>query len=372
MHLADLHIGKRIHAFSMLEDQTFILDQIIDILKREKISTLLIAGDVYDKSIPTNEAITLFDDFLVRVFRENIRVFIISGNHDSPERLAFASRIFESCQIYISQVYQKAIAPTTLRDEFGEIDFWLIPFLKPADVRRFYPDQKIESYTDAMRVVIKNLQFTPGRRNVALVHQFITDAKTCDSEEHAIGGLDNIDADIFAPFQYVALGHLHGPQSVTRETIRYAGSPLIYSFSESRHVKSATIVALEDEVRVHTLPLEQPRQWRELEGTYAELTSEHVRNDNPPLNFYQITLTDKDRIPGAADVLRKYYPLCMSIEYASQREIILANSRKTIAQKTPIAYFEELFSQKLEHPMRDEEKKIVDELIREIWDDKTP
>ncbi len=367
MHLADLHIGKRVNGFSMLEEQELILTQTLEIMKQEGVNALLIAGDIYDKSIPAGEAVTLFDEFLVKVFRENITVFIISGNHDSAERLSFASRIIDACNIHISPVFQGEITPWTMKDEFGEVDFWLIPFIRPSDVRHFYPDEKIESYTDAMRLVMNRLNLTKGRRNVALVHQFITNSERCDSEEQAVGGLDNIDHDVFNAMDYVALGHLHGPQSVGRETVRYAGSPLKYSFSEMKHIKSATIIEIENDIRVRTVPLKAKRDWVELKGTLAELTSKEITSKNSKDNYYKIILKDKDRIPGAADILRQYYPYWMNVEYEYQKEVINAEMHKPTGQMRPEEYFEELFRRQMNREMNDDEKTLINELMAEIW-----
>lgn len=367
MHLADLHIGKRVNGYSLIEDQEFVLEQTLEIMKLERVNALLIAGDVYDKSIPAGEAVSLFDKFIVKVFREKIPVFIISGNHDSAERLAFASRIIDECDIHFAPVYQKEIKPWTLKDAFGEVDFWLIPFIRPTDVRRFWPDEKIDSYTDAMRVVMEHLELTKGRRNVALVHQFITNSERCDSEEQVIGGLDNVDCDVFDKMDYVALGHLHGPQSVGRETIRYAGSPLKYSFSEINHQKSVTIVELEDEIRVRTIPLAAKRDWVELRGSFDEIISNKVENPHSKEDYYRIILTDEVRIPDVAERLRACYPNWMCIEYAFQKEVIMANVSRPVVEMSPEQYFAELFRRQMGREMNEGEKNVIDALMADVW-----
>ena len=226
IHLSDLHLGKRVNEFSMLEDQAYILQEILEIIDDEAPDAVLVAGDVYDKSIPPAEAVELFDDFLVRLARRKLPVFIISGNHDSPERLAFAGRLIDASGIHLSPVYHGCVEPLTLCDEHGEVDIFMLPFVKPANVRRFFPDEAIDSYTDALRVAIGRMPVDPARRSVLVTHQFVTGAARCESEELSVGGSDNVDSSVFDAFDYVALGHLHGPQNVAEERVRYCGTPL--------------------------------------------------------------------------------------------------------------------------------------------------
>lgn len=233
LHLADLHLGKRVNGFSMLEDQAYILRQILAILDNERPDGVLIAGDVYDKPVPPTEAVELLDGFLTELCARGVPVLLISGNHDSPERLAFGGRVMGSCGIHIAPVYDGAVAPVVLRDEIGPVYLWLLPFLKPAHVRRWFPDAQIESYTDAVAAAIAHMDIDDSARNVLVTHQFVTGGARSGSEELSVGGTDNVDSSVFAPFDYVALGHLHGAQQIGRPTIRYAGSPLKYSFSEA-------------------------------------------------------------------------------------------------------------------------------------------
>ena len=221
IHLSDLHLGKRVNEFSMLEDQAYILDQILAIIDNETPEAVLIAGDVYDKAVPSAEAVQLFDDFLCRLSGKKLQVFVISGNHDSPERIAFGGRLMAGSGIHLSPVYGGAVKPTSFTDEYGEGDVYLLPFVKPAHVRRCFPEANIESYTDAMAVAIGAMNVNTSRRNILVTHQFVTGALRSDSENLSVGGADNVDAAVFAPFDYVALGHIHGPQSMTRDTVRY-------------------------------------------------------------------------------------------------------------------------------------------------------
>ena len=244
MHLSDLHLGKRVNEFSMLEDQKYILNEIVQIVINEAVETVLISGDVYDKSVPPGQAVTLFDDFLTRLQELQCTVFFVAGNHDAPERLAFAGRLLEHSRVYLSPVFDGTMTCRTLCDAHGEVDVWLLPFVKPAAVRPFYPDDAIESYQDAVAAVLKRNPPHEGRRSILLAHQFVTGAKTGGSEELSIGGAENIDGALFDAYDYVALGHIHSAQRVGRETVRYCGSPLKYSLSEARGAKSVTVVTL--------------------------------------------------------------------------------------------------------------------------------
>ena len=226
LHLSDLHLGKRVNEFSMLEDQEFILKKILNIIDEQKPDAVIIAGDVYDKSVPSAEAVELFDDFLVRLSRRNLSVFVISGNHDSPERIAFGGRLMDKSGIYMSPVYGGKVEPITLTDRQGEINVYMLPFVKPSQVRRFFPDREILSYTDAVRIAVEEMNIDTSKRNLLITHQFVTGANRTESEEVSVGGSDNVDASVFADFDYVALGHIHRAQKCGGEYIRYSGTPL--------------------------------------------------------------------------------------------------------------------------------------------------
>ena len=217
LHLSDLHIGKRVNEFSMLEDQEYILTKIINIIDSEKPDAVVIAGDVYDKSVPSAEAVQLFDDFLCRLAQRKLQVFVISGNHDSAERMAFGGRLMDISGVHMSPVYNGKVEAISLDDEFGKVNFFMLPFVKPANVRRFFEDAEIESYTDAVRVAVENMNVNADERNVIVTHQFVTGAVKCESEEISVGGSDNVDASVFDAFDYVALGHIHSPQNIGSE-----------------------------------------------------------------------------------------------------------------------------------------------------------
>lgn len=374
MHLSDLHLGKRVNEFSMIEDQQYILNQIAEIADREKPDGVLIAGDVYDKSVPPIEAVQLFDDFLVRLAEQNLPVFIISGNHDSAERVAFGSRLMISSGVYLSPVYDGSVKPVTLEDAYGKADIYLLPFLKPVHVRRFFPDEEIGSYTDAMRVAIEHLDLDLSRRNILVTHQFVTGAVRSDSEEISIGGADNVDASVFEVFDYVALGHLHRAQSVTRETIRYCGTPLKYSFSEANHEKSVTLVELGEkgQVSVETLPLVPLRDMHAIKGTYEEVTLKRFYEETDYQESYMhITLTDEEDIPDALGKLRAIYPNIMKLDYDNERTRTNGKLDGTdrAEQKSPIELFAELYEKQNTQPMSQVQQDFLEGIVEDIWEE---
>ena len=238
LHLSDLHLGKRVHGFSMLEDQAYILQQILGCIVSEQPDGVLICGDIYDKAVPSAEAVALCDDFFYHLAQLKVPVFAISGNHDSPERLAFGSRLMDGSGVHFSPVYDGGVQPFVLTDKWGEVGIYMLPFVKPAHVRRYFPEAEIDSYTDALSAAVVAMQVDTSRRNVLLTHQFVTGAATSDSEELSVGGTDNVDGSVFDPFDYVALGHIHRPQNMGSPRLRYCGSPLKYSFSEAGHQKA--------------------------------------------------------------------------------------------------------------------------------------
>ena len=370
IHLSDLHLGKRVIETSMLEEQAYVLQQILQIVDDEKADAVLIAGDVYDKSVPPAEAMTLFDDFLCWLAQRKLPVFIISGNHDSPERLAFGNRLLEYSGIHISPAYNGTIEPVTLTDEHGTVHFWLLPFVKPAHVKRFYPDEGIESYTDAVRTAIRHMALDRSARNVLLTHQFVTGAATCESEEISVGGADNVDADVFADFDYVALGHLHGPQNIGSNRIRYCGTPLKYSFSECSHHKSVTVAELgaKGEVALHLCPLSSKHDMRQLRGTFAEITDRKNYDGTAVEDYLHIILTDEEDVPEAMGRLRLIYPNIMKLTYDNTRtrtDQVLGDA-EDVHLKSPLELFAELYAKQNNRPMSEEQSAFVLEQIESI------
>lgn len=377
MHLADLHLGKRVNGFSMMEDQEYILNRILEIMEEEQPDGLLIAGDVYDKTIPPAEAVRLMDDFLTAVAAKHVPVFLISGNHDSAERVAFGHQLMQGSGIWISPVYDGTIRHHTLEDRWGEVNIYLIPFLRPSVVRSFFPDVEIGDYTDALRTIIEDLQVDTSRRNVVLAHQFVTAAgalpETCDSEQLSVGGLDRVDGSVFSPFDYTALGHLHGPQRVGSETIRYAGSPLQYSFSELHQKKSVTVAELraKGETEIRQIPLQPRREMIELRGTFEEILAEARKKGEPQTDYYHMILTDETDVVDALSRLREYYPNIMLLDYDNRR----TRSQKEVEQldrveeRTPGELFAALYEQQNGQEMDSDRKEYLDGLIREIWEE---
>ena len=369
IHLSDLHLGKRVGEVSMLEDQAYILDRVLDIVDGAGPDALLIAGDVYDKSVPSAEAVTLFDDFLCRLAWRKLPVLVISGNHDSPERLAFGSRLM-GAGVHLSPVYDGNVKPITLTDEHGPVDFWLLPFLKPAHLRRFYPEETIDSYTDAVGAAIAHMNIDPSRRNVLLCHQFVTGAATCESEELIVGGTDNVDAAVFDGFDYVALGHLHGPQNVGSSRIRYCGTPLKYSFSEASQYKSVTVAELGEkgDLTLHTVPLTPRHDMRVIQGTFAQLTAENSDAAGEREDYLHIILTDEEDVPEALGRLRLVYPNILKLSYDNTRTRTSqsVDRAQRVAQKSPLELFEELYETQNNQPMSQEQRDFAQRLIEQL------
>ena len=373
IHLSDLHIGKRVNEVSMIEEQAYILDRILEAIDAEQPGAVLISGDVYDKSIPSAEAVTLFDDFLCRLADRQQQVFIISGNHDSAERLAFGGRLMEDRGIHLSPVYDGSIAPITLTDEYGPVRFWLLPFLKPAHVKRFYPEEGIESYTDACRAAVGKMNIDTAERNVILVHQFVTGSSTCDSEEISVGGTDNVDAVVFADFDYVALGHIHGPQNIGSERVRYCGTPLKYSFSEAKHLKSITVAELGEKgsFGLRTIPLTPLHDMREIRGSYEEVTAKSFWENTAVEDHLHITLTDEEDVPEAMARLRVIYPNLMKLSYdnARTRSNAVIDGAVDVQKKSPLQLFGELYQQQNNQPMSQIQHDFMRDLMEAIWEE---
>lgn len=374
LHLSDLHIGKRVNEFSMLEDQEYILTKIINIIDDEKPDAVVIAGDVYDKSVPSAEAVQLFDDFLCRLAKRKLQVFVISGNHDSAERMAFGGRLMDISGVHMSPVYNGKVEAISLDDEFGKVNFFMLPFVKPANVRRFFEDAEIESYTDAVRVAVENMNVNADERNIIVTHQFVTGAEKCESEEISVGGSDNVDASVFDCFDYVALGHIHGPQNIGSERVRYCGTPLKYSFSEAKHKKSVTVVEMSEKgsLEIRTVALDPKRDMREIKGTYAEITlKDNYINTNTD-DYMHITLTDEEDIPDAIGKLRVIYPNLMKLDYDNKRTRSSAKLDiiENIEQRSPLDLFAEFYEKQNNQPMTDGQTEFMKSLIESIWEGK--
>ena len=371
LHLSDLHLGKRVNEFSMIEDQEYILQRILEIVDEQRPDAIVMAGDIYDKSVPSAEAVTLFDEFLSRLSSRNSKVFIISGNHDSPERLAFASRLIAKSGIYLSPVYRGKVEPVVLTDEYGEIAFYMLPFIKPAHVRRFFPEEEIDTYTDALRAAIAGMEIDQNRRNVLVTHQFVTGATRSESEEISVGGTDNVDASVFEGFDYVALGHIHGPQNIGSERIRYCGTPLKYSFSEAKHKKSVTVVTLREKgsLDLSFIPLIPRKDMREIKGSYAELTAKSYYEGMNREDYLHITLTDEEDIPEGMARLRVIYPNLMKLDYDNTRtrSSTKVESGAGAEAYSPLELFGRLYELQNGSRPSEEQEAFLEKLAEEIW-----
>lgn len=374
IHLSDLHLGIRVNEYSMIEDQKYILKQIIDIIDEQKPNAVIIAGDIYDKAVPSAEAVVLFDDFLARLAQRKLKVFIISGNHDSPERTAFGSRIMRSEGIYISPVYDGNTEPVTLEDEYGAVDFFMLPFIRPANVRRFFENAEISDCNDAVKCAVENMDIKPDRRNVLIMHQFVTGASSRSEDSVYVGGLDNVDAALLAPFDYTALGHIHSPQNCGTERIRYCGTPLKYSFSEADDKKSITVVDLAEKGNLHidTVELKPLRDVVQIKGTYEEITLRSFYEKTTWQEDYtHITLTDEEDIPDAVGKLRAIYHNIMKLDYDNKRtrESLDITALDQTLSIDPFELFAQFYRLRNNSDMNDEQAALIKKMIDEIWSD---
>lgn len=375
MHLSDLHLGKRVNEFSMLEDQVYIINKIISIIDDKKPDGIILAGDIYDKPIPPAEAVELFDDFLYKLSQRNIKVFIISGNHDSAERIAFGSRLFDKSGIYLSPVYDGKISPIELNDDYGKINIYMLPFIKPVHVRRFFPDEEISSYTDAVSTVIKNMNMDNDIRNILITHQFVTGSSRTESEDISVGGSDNVDSIVFKDFDYVALGHIHRSQSCGSEYIRYCGTPLKYSFSEANDTKSITLLDINEKgnIKLDFIPLTPLRDMVEIKGTYNDLMlKSFYENTTLQEDYVHITLTDEEDIPDVITKLRVVYKNIMKLDYDNNRtrsisEISLINDMES---KSPLELFDIFYESRNGQYLSDVQRDFMENIIEDIWRNK--
>lgn len=376
IHLSDLHIGKRVNEYSMLEDQKEILLKIINIIDEEKPDGVLIAGDVYDKSVPPAEAVPVFDEFLVKLSKRKLQIFVISGNHDSAERIAFGGRLMKESGVHIAPVYDGVVTPVTLEDEYGKLHVWMLPYIKPVHVRKCFQEdaESISTYTDAVRTAIEKLNINQNDRNIMITHQFVTGAERAESEEISVGGSDNVDVSVFDCFDYTALGHLHRPQNCKSEKVRYCGTPLKYSFSEAKDQKSVTVLELKQkgELNVKTVPLIPQHDMVEISGKYEEIINRNFYKDtNYQEDYMHITLTDEDDVYDAVSKLRTVYHNLMKLDYDNTRtrHINTISGADDVENKTPLELFAELYELQNNEVMSEEQSQLVQKLIDEVWED---
>lgn len=377
LHIADLHIGKRVNEFNMLEDQEYILEQILHIIDTHKPDGLLIAGDVYDKSQPSAEAVELLDGFLTEL-AGRLPVFMISGNHDSPERLGFCSRIMQKNGLYIAGVFGGSVQMVPMADKHGTVNIYMLPYLKPAIVRPLF-DQDIETYEDAVKTVLSAACIDTGRRNILLAHQFVTCGTQqpfrSESESISVGGTDNVDASVFDAFDYVALGHLHGPQEIGRATVRYSGSPLKYSFSEAHHKKSATLLELgaKGEIDIRAIPLTPRRDMRKIKGPIARLLEAGREDKGCTEDYIHATVTDEQEIYDAIGRLRPVYPNLMVLDFENSRSrhsaSLLSSATGDASLKKPIELFSEFYNIQNNADLTPEQLAVIERVFSKAGGD---
>ena len=371
IHLSDLHLGKRLNDFSLIEDQKYILEGIIGVITEEAPDGILIAGDVYDKSVPTAEAIRLFDGFLTALAEKGVPVFIISGNHDSVERISFGARLMNASGIHIAGVYEGEVKPCILHDSEGEVRIYMLPFFKPQIARRFHGDEA-ESYTDAMRLSIDAMGIDTSVRNILIAHQLVTGSDRSDSEEVSVGGTDDVALSVFDDFDYVALGHLHRPQNCTTERVRYCGTPLKYSFSEARDQKSITVVDLpkKGSLSIKTIPLKPLRDMVEIKGKYDDIMQKSFYEGTTLRDDYvHITLTDEEDIPDAIGRVRVVYRNVMKLDYDNIRTRSLGEVEIPVDNRSPLDLFADFYRMQNNKPMSDEQAELIGKIIENIWED---
>ena len=378
MHLSDLHLGKKVNEVSMVTDQEYILKQIIRIAKEESVDGILIAGDLYDKQIPSIEAVKLMDELLHDITDLQIPVCIISGNHDSAERLTFAADFLKRSKIYIADSYNGEVYHIDFEDELGPIHVYMLPYIKPVMVKKYHQEFEGNSSDEAMQEIMRHLipKVNLDERNLFMCHQLVMGSLTCDSEEKSIGGLDQISPSVFKDFDYVALGHIHSPQNMGAPTIRYCGTPLAYSFSEAGQDKSVTIVDMKEKgkVTVREVMLTPRLKMRKIRGFYDEVTArDYYTNEakGNPNDYLMVTLLDEEDVPEAIGKLRSIYPNIMQLMYDNQRtrsnQMIEAEEKEI--QKTPMDYVEELYELQNNQPMSDEQRAFAVKVMEEIFED---
>lgn len=376
-HLSDLHIGKRVNEFSMLEDQKYILRQILKAAKEYQPDGIILAGDIYDKPVPAAEAVQVFDDFLTSLSEMKLPVFMISGNHDSAERVSYGGRLMKKSGIYVAPVYEGKTEKVELKDDYGKVCIHLLPFIKPAAVRHAFEGGEYEKeaetvcdYQSAVKMAVSHMEIEEGARNVLVAHQFVTGAMRCESEEVSVGGLDNVDASVFDDFDYVALGHIHSPQAVGKEQVRYCGTPFKYSFSEAGQEKSITVVELKEKgnTQITFIPLQPLRDMRKIRGSYMEVTARSFYENDSCDDYLHVTLTDEEDILDGLQKLRVIYPNIMQLEYDNRRtrENMELTAAQAVEKKSEMELFMEFYELQNNQSMSQVQEEFVRNIIQEV------
>lgn len=367
IHISDLHLGKKVYEYSMISEQKNALNQVVTAVRDHGADGVLISGDIYDKPVPTVEAVELFDEFLSELKKCHVKVFIISGNHDSVERISFGADIFSSDNIYISKPYDGKIKSIEMEDEYGKVYIHLMPFIKPAYVKKYFPEADVEDYNSAIGTVVNNMGIDEKERNIILVHQFITGAVRSESEEVFLGGLDNVDFDIFDKYDYVALGHIHKSQAMGRQAVRYSGTLVKYALDEVNQIKSMTFVELKmkGDIAIEIIPVIPIHEMRRIQGTYMELTDRHNYDGTKTDDYIHIVLKDEEDVPDALRKLRVIYPNILKLEYDNKRtrERQSVVQRESVKKRQPSEYIEELYRVQNNDDMTESQAKIMNEIL---------
>lgn len=374
LHLGDLHIGKSVNDYSMIEDQKYIFDQILAMIDQNKVDGVLIAGDVYDKAVPSEEAVSVLDRFLCQLAERQVKTYMISGNHDSDERLHFGSTLFEAKGIYICSKYEGSLYKQTIEDEYGNVNLYLLPFVKASQVRHFFPDEEIDTYDQAVRVILKHGNIDKKERNILTAHQFVVgssgEPRLGGSENvsvQQVGTIEKIGSDCFDLFDYVALGHIHSSQPVGRDTIRYCGSPLKYSFSEVHSEKSVPMIIIgkKGELDIEFLPLKPIRDMRHLKGKLEQILDK--KNITDTEDYIYVTLTDETPIPDAMAIIRQHYPNTMKLDYENShtKEMEMVDVSKVSKEKSFPELISEFYHMMFGCDIEEEEMKILLDAAKE-------
>ena len=370
-HISDLHLGKSLYNYSLTEDQDYILDQITGILVEKKVEVLIIAGDVYDKNVAPEAGLKVLRKFLNRLVEAKIKVLIISGNHDSAERLTFGAEFMTEKGIYFSKVYDGTIEPVTFEDDFGPVNFYLLPFVKPSTVQHYYEDKTISTYEDAVRCAVEHMNVNYSERNVAIAHQNIMNAERCESEEIIIGFQDAVSDEVFKDFDYTALGHIHKQQKIGKHNVMFSGTPLKYSTSEFTHKKVMPLITLGEKgkVDIELIPLEPKRDLRQITGTLDEIMKASKEDPNNHEDFIDVILTNENEVMDAMATLRTVYPNVLKITYDNKASRAAENIERlgTVDKKNPLEIFEAFYKSRIGEDMDDQKKEYIHSLIEKIW-----
>jgi exonuclease sbcCD, D subunit len=377
LHLADLHLGKILQEQSLIEDQEYMLKEIINIIKVEKVQVLLISGDVYDRSVPPTEAVNLLDDFLKILIKDlKIKVFIISGNHDSKDRLGFGNKIFEDEGLYIESKYNGRLKKVRLEDEYGPLNIYMLPFIKPVEVKKFFEDDLENNYDLAINKIIEKEEIDESERNIIMVHQFVTAGNVkperTESEVLSLGGIENVDVSNFKSFDYVAIGHVHRPQKIGRDTARYAGTILKYSFSEINHNKSIPIIDIKEKgnITINLLPLKPLRDMREIKGPIEELIKEENYKEGNLEDYIKAIITNEEPVYDAIGKIKKIYPNTLKLEIQNSKTINKNEEQninlEELKKKSELELFSDFYKLQNNLDLNEKQKEIVKNIISEV------